>query len=81
VLCGHDGRRGYINHLAVAKDFRERGIGTALEKRVIGRLQNIGIRKCNGFVLEDNHNALEFWKSIGWSHRKDLSIISKNIIL
>lgn len=81
VLCGHDGRRGYINHLAVAKDFRERGIGTALEKRVIGRLQNISIRKCNGFVLEDNRNALEFWKSIGWSHRKDLSIISKNIIL
>lgn len=81
VLCGHDGRRGYINHLAVAKGFRGHGIGTALEKRVINRLRNIGIRQCNGFVLEDSHSTLAFWKSIGWSQRRNLSIISKDIVL
>jgi putative acetyltransferase len=30
VLCDHDGRRAYLHHLAVARDFRHRGIGRAL---------------------------------------------------
>jgi len=29
VMCGHDGRRGYLQHLAVSPRFRERGIGSA----------------------------------------------------
>ena len=27
VLCGHDGRRGYLHHLAVVKAARGRGLG------------------------------------------------------
>ena len=30
VLCGHDGRRGYIYHLAVSPSARRRGVGRAL---------------------------------------------------
>ena len=30
ILCGHDGRRGFIYHTAVAVDFQRSGIGTAL---------------------------------------------------
>jgi N-acetylglutamate synthase len=30
VLCGHDGRRGSINHLAVALEFRMHSIGKML---------------------------------------------------
>jgi N-acetylglutamate synthase len=30
VLCGHDGRRGYLHHLAVSKRHRQRGIGRQL---------------------------------------------------
>jgi ribosomal protein S18 acetylase RimI-like enzyme len=30
VLCGHDGRRGYLHHLAVDPDYRGMGIGSAL---------------------------------------------------
>jgi ribosomal protein S18 acetylase RimI-like enzyme len=30
VLCGHDGRRGYLHHLAVSKHHRQRGIGRQL---------------------------------------------------
>jgi ribosomal protein S18 acetylase RimI-like enzyme len=33
VLCGHDGRRGYVHHLAVDKECRGRGIGRALVER------------------------------------------------
>jgi ribosomal protein S18 acetylase RimI-like enzyme len=81
VLCGHDGRRGYIHHLAVAEKHHRCGIGTALVENVIARLRQKGISKCNGFVFEDNLDALEFWQSIGWSERDDLKVVSKNIIL
>ncbi|ABP66836.1 hypothetical protein Csac_1233 [Caldicellulosiruptor saccharolyticus DSM 8903] len=30
IMCGHDGRRGFIYHLAVAKNFRLQGIGKSL---------------------------------------------------
>ncbi len=81
VLCGHDGKRGYINHLAVAKDFHGRGIGTVLEKRVINKLRSIGIRRCNGFVFRDNRPAIEFYEKSGWAERDDLKVVSKSIIL
>jgi ribosomal protein S18 acetylase RimI-like enzyme len=81
VLCGQDGRRGYIHHLAVAEKYRRCGIGTALVDNVIGRLRQKGIRKCNGFVFKDNIDALGFWQSIGWAQRDDLKVVSKQIIL
>jgi ribosomal protein S18 acetylase RimI-like enzyme len=30
ALCGHDGRRGYINHLAVDTPYQARGLGRRL---------------------------------------------------
>ena len=30
VLCGHDGRRGYLHHLAVGQEYRNKGIGQSL---------------------------------------------------
>lgn len=30
VLCGHDGRRGYLYHMAVASEKRHCGVGSAL---------------------------------------------------
>jgi ribosomal protein S18 acetylase RimI-like enzyme len=81
VLCGHDGRRAYLHHLAVAEEHRRCGIGTALVDNVIGRLRQKGIRKCNGLVFKDNLEALEFWHSIGWAERDDLKVVSKEINL
>lgn len=81
VICGHDGRRGYLNHLAVAKDFRLKGTGRALVYKALGKLRAIGIRKCNGFVLADNRSALEFWQKLGFLKQEDLKVISKIITL
>jgi ribosomal protein S18 acetylase RimI-like enzyme len=81
VLCGHDGRRGYIQHLAVAENHRRGSIGTTLVDNVIDRLKQKGISKCNVLVFEDNLDALEFWQSIGWTKRDNLKVVSKNIIL
>jgi putative acetyltransferase len=66
VLCSHDGRRGYLHHLAVAPDFRYQGLGSALVQRCLSLLQREGIVKCNIFILEDNESGIAFWERNGF---------------
>lgn len=43
VLCGHDGRRGYLHHLAVATGHRGRGLGEALAEKCLAALGAMSI--------------------------------------
>ena len=79
VLCGHDGRRGYIHHLAVSKVCRREGIGSALVARCLGGLQQIGIQKCHIFVFQANPEAMAFWDRMGWTKREELAVMSMTI--
>ena len=69
VLCGHDGRRGYIYHLAVSPSARRRGVGRALAEGALASLRAAGIRKCHLFVFNANRAALAFWTALGWQVR------------
>lgn len=77
ILAGHDGRRGYIHHLSIHNDFRRQGIASQLVSTCRQELQKIGIQKCHIFIYNYNASGIEFWKSVGWIHRSDLSIMSK----
>jgi len=79
VLCGHDGRRGYIHHLVVRSDYRRQGIGRKLVDECLSRLQAAGIQKCHLFIINDNLSGIAFWKSLGWIPRTDIGVISKDI--
>jgi N-acetylglutamate synthase len=75
VLCGHDGRRGYLHHLAVAPTHRGRGLGTQLVDRCLALLREQRIVKCNIFLYADNEVGARFWRRKGWSHRQDLQVL------
>ena len=77
VLCGHDGRRGYIDQLAVRDSHRRQGIGRALVSRCLFNLLRTGIRKWNLFVVEDNQDAIAFWKKLGWAERVERISMTK----
>ena len=77
ILCGTDGRRGYIHHLAVAPESLRKGIGRALLEATLSALQRIGIRKCHAFVFQSNPFGELFWERSGWQRRDDLHVFSK----
>lgn len=76
VLCGHDGRRGYIHHLAVKKSHRFNGIGRQLVEYCLEQLRLHGIQKCHIFVFRENHEAIAFWERVGFTRRLELSMMS-----
>lgn len=72
ILAGHDGRRGYLYHLAVSADHRRRGIGRALVDSAADALRAEGIRKAGLVVFQENEEGNPFWDAVGWSQRTDL---------
>jgi putative acetyltransferase len=77
ALCGSDGRRGYLHHVAVEPASRRRGIATALVERCLDALRPRGVEKCHLFVLVGNEDALRFWDRSGWARRGDLVMMSR----
>ena len=79
VLCGHDGRRGFIGHLAVDRDFRGKGIGKSLVDKCLAGLKRIGIHRCYVFVFTSNLSGQKFWKHTGWRSHSDFTFMSKDL--
>ena len=79
ILCGEDGRRGYIYHLAVDSRFQKQGIGKELVDRSMQALRALGIQKCHLFVYGDNHSGIAFWAHNGWEMREDIELMSLNL--
>lgn len=79
ILCGQDGRRGYIYHTAVKPDLRKRGIGKALVDATLEALKNEQINKVALVVFTTNSLGNEFWAHIGFEVRNDL--VYRNISL
>lgn len=80
VLCGHDGRRGYLYHLAVASEYRKKGIGKAIVENCLSRLASFGIHKATIFVYGDNDSGQQFWRQIGWKDRNDLVVLQRETL-
>lgn len=78
ILCGNDGRRGYIYHVTVAEKYRGRGIGRLLVENSLKRLKAEGINECRLFVFIDNSIGNAFWESSGWTKRKDIYVYAKS---
>jgi putative acetyltransferase len=66
VLCGHDGRRGLIYHLAVAADVRGQGIGRRLIEECLAGLRTLGLKRALILVARDNELGRAFWAAQGF---------------
>jgi N-acetylglutamate synthase len=79
VLAGHDGRRGYLHHLAVHPSARRTGLGRRLVQASLDALRREDIAKAHIFVFRDNAAGQRFWESCGWHRREELDIMSIEI--
>jgi len=79
ILSGHDGRRGFINHTAVAVAERNMGIATDLVEYAMLALKEEGINKVALVAFSKNEVGNAFWEKLGFVVRSDLTYRNKNI--
>ena len=79
ILCGHDGRRGYIYHTVVCPEYRNQGIGTALINAAVSALKDEGITRVCLNVMESNEAGKRFWQNRGWEKKDFLGFYSKSV--
>lgn len=79
VFCGHDGRRGYLYHLAVAANFRRQGIAEALVQRCLASLAALQIPRCSIHIYANNELGQAFWRRTGWRERTDLKVFATDL--
>lgn len=78
AMCGHDGRRGYLQHVVVDAAYRGRGIANQLVERCLAELCKVGIEKTHIDVFVDNDLANRYWTRRGWQRRQDIYRYSLN---
>ena len=79
VLAGHDGRRGFIHHMAVAEDCRRQGIATDLLGQALAALKEEGINKAALLVFNRNEAGNAFWERQGFTARDDVTYRNKTL--
>jgi ribosomal protein S18 acetylase RimI-like enzyme len=77
IMCGHDGRRGYLYHLAVAPDHRQQGLGRLLVQHCMEKLHQAGIHRASIFIFNHNTTGRQFWTRAGWKDRPDLLVMQR----
>jgi ribosomal protein S18 acetylase RimI-like enzyme len=71
ALCGHDGRRGHIYHLAVDPAYQGRGVGKRLLDECLDGLRRAGVQRVIILVADDNQRGAAFWKHRRWEEIPD----------
>ena len=79
VMGCYDGRRGWVNHLAVAPGQQRNGIGTMLMSELEARFRAVGCVKVNLLIAPRNGGVQPFYNGIGYT-RDDLIFMEKTLI-
>lgn len=77
VLGTYDGRKGYINRLAVVPATRGVGIAKALLKECEAALRKRGAEVICTLIEVPNRASVEFFKKAGYVEHEDIVYLSK----
>jgi ribosomal protein S18 acetylase RimI-like enzyme len=76
IMAGYDGKRGYIQHLAVDASARRQGVASRLVALSVDALKAEGIEKSHVHVLKDNESGRAYWSGLGWKQRSEVVMYS-----
>lgn len=79
ILCGNDGRRGYIYHTVVLPQYRRCGIASSLVEAAVNALKEEGITRVCLNIMEGNEQGKSFWTGMGWEKKDFLGFYSRSI--
>jgi ribosomal protein S18 acetylase RimI-like enzyme len=77
VLGTHDGRKGWINRLAVAPEHRERGIARMLVEETERRLHELGIGMIAVMIEDWNQKSVKVFKKLGYEPFEGITYLRK----
>lgn len=77
VLGTHDGRKGWINRLAVIPEHRRKGIARALIQTVEDKLESMGILIIATLIEKGNVHSEQVAESLGFTHMETIQYYSK----
>jgi len=77
VIGTHDGRKGWINRLAVHPSYRHRGLAKRLVAEVEGRLSQLGLEVIACLILRENTASLQLFQSLGYERAWNAVYLSK----
>ncbi|MDE3092631.1 MAG: GNAT family acetyltransferase [Acidobacteriota bacterium] len=76
VMVGHDGHRGWVYYLAVAKAHQRSGVGSELMGTAEDWLRRMGAVKLQLMVRSENESVLDFYERIGYE-TSDVRVVSR----
>ena len=74
IMGGYDGHRGWMYSLAVAAQFRRRGLGRQLVSYLEQRLAEMGCLKINLQVVATNAAVVGFYEKLGYTVEPRISM-------
>jgi N-acetylglutamate synthase len=77
VLGTQDGRKGWINRLAVTPELRRQGIARMLVREVEIRLEALGLDIIAALIETPNEDSLRFFRGIGYVHDPEIEYVSR----
>ncbi len=77
VLGTHDGRKGWINRLAVSPAHRRQGIAAALVAAVEAQLAKLGIEIVACLIEDWNKDSMIVFERLGYKRHPDVLYFSK----
>ena len=77
VLLTHDGRKGWINRLAVHPNYRNKGIAHIIVKKSEEYFHQIGIEIIACLIENYNQESLEVFQKLGYIEFKNMHYLTK----
>lgn len=79
LIAGWDGWRGNMYRLAVSREHRREGVGTALTRAGEKYLHSCGVRRVTALVAFEDEAAGAFWESAGYPEDREIGRRVRNL--
>lgn len=77
AIGNYDGRRGWINRIAVLPEYRKKGVASALISRTEEFLRNSGAKVIAGLISKSNRASRNLFEELGYSTDEEILYYSK----